>query len=207
MRVFVAIPCMEDMPVDFVMSLTNMQMIEQTTINYSVSSLVYDSRNRLAQMAIDAESDYVLWLDSDMVFDSTLLVRLMEDIQGKDIVSALYFMRKPPYKPLVYKTIRLSAFANEGVTVGYDDYPENETFEIDGCGFGAVLMRTQVLIDVLARERFLFSPLLGYGEDLSFCIRAKRTGYRMWCDSRLVIGHISKVVSTDKTFKAFREKR
>ena len=206
MKVFVAIPCMEDMPVDFVMSLTNMKMVGETSINYSVSSLVYDSRNRLAQMAIDSGSDYVLWLDSDMVFDPSLLERLMVDIEDKDFVSALYFMRKPPFKPLIFKTIRPSLIANEGVTVLYEDYPVDSTFEIDGCGFGAVLMRTQVLRDVQAKDRFLFSPLLGYGEDVSFCIRVKRAGYQMWCDSKLLIGHIGKMVTTDNTFKMYNKK-
>lgn len=207
MKVFIAIPAMESIPVDFANSLAQLKLMGETTINYSVGSLVYDSRNKLAQDAIDQNADYVLWLDSDMVFDPTLLERLMEDIQDKDFVSALYYLRKPPFKPVIYKTIRLGIFANEGVTVGYDDYPEDELFEIDGCGFGAVLLRTEMMKEILKRERFLFSPILGYGEDISFCIRAKRAGYQMWCDSKLKIGHVAKMIVTEKTFKAYNKKR
>lgn len=208
MKIFIAIPCMEDLPVDFVKSLTRLQTLGQTTINYSVGSLVYASRQFLAETAVKEGADYILWLDSDMTFDSDLLIDLMKDVQeGRDFVSGLYFRRKPPYTPVLYKKIRMGMFANEGITIEYDDYPENEIFEIDACGFGGVLMRTEMVKAIIEKEGHTFSPLLGYGEDISFCIRAKRLGYQLWCDSRIKMGHIAKTVANEETFKAYNARK
>lgn len=207
MKIFVAIPCMETLPVDFVISLERLKRIGNTTINYSVGSLVYASRDHLASQAIQENADYILWLDSDMVFDSTFLIDAMKHMdEGKDFVSGLYFRRKAPFTPVLYKTIRMGMFPGEGISVEYDDYPENSVFEIDACGFGGVLMKVDMLKDIIDKEHHAFAPILGYGEDISFCIRAKKNGYKLWCDSSLKMGHIAKLVADESTFKAFRKK-
>lgn len=207
MKIFIAIPCMEDLPVDFVRSLTRLQHIGQTSINYSVGSLVYASRQYLTECAVAEEADFILWLDSDMVFNSDLLIDLMKDIEsGKDFVSGLYFKRKPPYSPVLYKKIRIGMTSEETQIEDYDDYPEGEMFEIDACGFGAVLMKTEIAKAIIAKEGHTFSPILGYGEDISFCIRAKKLGYKLWCDPRIELGHIAKTVATKETFKAWKER-
>lgn len=197
---------MEDIPVDFARSLINLRKIGNTTINWSVGSLIYASRDHLASQAIMENSDYVLWLDSDMVFSSDLLVDLMKDIEsGKDFVSGLYFRRKAPYSPVLYKTIRMG-FVGESVSEEYLDYPENEMFEIDACGFGGVLMKTEMLKAVIDHDHNCFAPIIGYGEDISFCIRAKKLGYKLWCDSRVKMGHIAKTLANEETFKAYNTK-
>ena len=205
MKIFIAIPCMEDLPIDFVTSLTKMRMIGNYTINYSVGSLVYASRQYLAETAVAEGADYILWLDSDMVFSTDFLVDMMNTIkEGKDFVSALYFKRKPPFSPVLYKTIRMGITPEDGISEEYLDYPENQVFEIDACGFGGVLMKIQVVKDIIAREGHTFSPILGYGEDVSFCIRAKRAGYTLWCDSRIKMGHIMKTQATEEIYKRWK---
>lgn len=205
MKITIAIPCMEDIPVDFARSLMNLKKIGNTVVNWSVGSLIYASRDHLAQQAIAEKSDYVLWLDSDMVFNSDLLIDLMKDIdEGKDFVSGLYFRRKAPYSPVLYETIRMG-FPGEGVSKEFLEYPENQLFEIDACGFGGVLMKTKMLEDVIEAERNCFAPIIGYGEDISFCIRAKKLGYKLWCDSRVKMGHIAKTLANEETYKAYNK--
>lgn len=198
---------MENLPVDFVISLEKMRRIGDTTINYSVGSLVYASRDHLASQAIMTGSDYILWLDSDMVFDSSILVDLMRVIEtGKDFVSGLYFRRKAPYTPVMYKTIRMGIVPEDNISEEYEDYPENQVFEIDACGFGGVLMKTSMMKDIIDKEHQAFAPITGYGEDISYCIRAKKHGYKLWCDSRVKMGHIAKLLATEETYKVYRQK-
>lgn len=204
MKIFIAIPCMEDLPVDFVMSLTKLELVEETTINYSVGSLIYASRDFLAGCAIKAEADYILWLDSDMIFEPTLLKDLLRDIKGKDFVSGLYFRRKPPFTPVLYETIRLGLTADDAITKNYDNFPQNEVFEIDACGFGACLMKTEVAKKVFEQKGQMFSPINGYGEDISFCIRAKQVGYKLWCDPKPYLGHVAKTVVDKNIFMQLR---
>ena len=204
-KIFIAIPCMEDMPVDFVKSLTQLQKVGQTSINFSVGSLVYASRDYLAQTAIAEKADYILWLDSDMVFGSELLTDMMDylDQSGNDFVTAVCFRRKPPFNPVIYKKIRMG-FEGESETEGYDDYQTEQPFEIDACGMAAVLMTVEMAAKIIYHEKQLFAPIPGYGEDISFCIRAKKHGYKLWADPRLYVGHIARTVSDRAAFEAWR---
>ena len=56
-------------------------------------------------------------------------------------------------------------------------------------------------------QQALFAPIPGYGEDVSFCLRARKAGFRLWCDSRIKIGHIASTTVTEETFQAYRKKR
>lgn len=202
-KVFIAIPCMDEMPVDFVRSLVGLRSVGHVSVNFLAGALVYASRDELMKRAVMEEADYILWLDSDMVFKSDLLIDLMKHMdEGKDFVSGIYHKRKPPFNPVIYKTIRLGMTDDERVVEEYDDYPD-EPFQIDACGFGVVLHKIQIAKDMLENGG-AFQPLPGYGEDISFCIRAKRLGYDMWADPKIQAGHIAKTVSDRDTFEAWR---
>ena len=67
-------------------------------------------------------------------------------------------------------------------------------FRVAGCGFGAVLMKTQVLRDVMIGNRgrcFIPEPMLG--EDLAFCQRAAGAGHEIWCEPTARVGHIGSI--------------
>lgn len=95
MKTMVAIPCMDMMHTDFVISLTGIRSDGGLKMVYCASSLVYDARNSLARRAILEGYDRVLWLDSDMKFGPDLLLQLSADLdEGRDMVSGLYVSRK-----------------------------------------------------------------------------------------------------------------
>lgn len=205
MKILICIPCLEMLAVEFVKSLTSIRPVGDTAVSYSAGSLVYTSREKLAEEAIKAQADYVLWLDSDMVFTPDLLERLVKSIEGKDMVTALCFRRRPPYTPPIWSKLRLGATSEENQIEEYTDYP-SELFEVEGCGFAAVLMKTEVLASVFNREKMMFIPMVGYGEDVSFCIRARRAGYKIWCDPTIKVGHIGSITVTEETYKAWNKK-
>lgn len=148
---------------------------EDCDVQFAVDSLIYVGRNCLSAFALKNEVEYVLWLDSDMVFETDLLERLQNDIEtGKDIVTALYFNRRYPYNLVIYQ----KAGFEDGKIVceEYNDYPKDCLFTVNACGFGAVLMKTKVLCDIEKKYDNWFAPFIGFGEDFSFCIRAKECG-------------------------------
>lgn len=200
-RILVCIPCMDQIPTEFVRCLTALEPVGETNISFLAGSLVYASRDKLAQQALEGGYDYLLWLDSDMIFPSSLLRDLYADLQeaGRHFVSGLYFRRKAPYNPVLYKTVRMG-LPGEGVAEEYDDYPREQIFEIDACGFGAVLMRAELVRQVIAHDRTGFIPIPGYGEDISFCLRAKRLGFQLYCDSRIRAGHLGTAVVDEAFF-------
>lgn len=211
MKIMIAIPAQDMMHTGFAQSLLGLKVPEGASIRYGMimNSLVYDARNALAQQALAEDMDYILWLDSDMTFSNDLLLRLLED--DKDIVAGLFFRRRPPFNPCLYKTLRADRERPErNAHEQYNDYPRDELFEVEGCGMAAVLTKADVFRKITLNEigdgrkavAPPFVPLLGYGEDLSFCIRAREAGCEVWCDSRVKVGHMASVVIDEKAWEA-----
>lgn len=200
-KILIAVPCMDAVAAEFAESFALMIKQENCSVAFQKGSLIYDARNKLAVSAIKGNYDYVLWLDSDMTFPQDMLVRMLEHMKDKDIVSGLYFRRVPPFKPVLFKTIDPDA---EPSWTGYDDYPSHP-FELEGIGFGCVLMKTSVLCSLGLMQGGWFSPIGGFGEDLSFCIRARKAGYKIWCDPSLACGHVGHTVINESFYKTYRE--
>jgi len=205
MKTMIAIPCMDTVQTEFAQSLMRLKPVGEVYHSFLACSLIYKSRNDLADMAIKSGADYVLWLDSDMVFSSDLMIDLMKDMEGRDIVSGIYHMRRPPYKPVLWKTLRQGIIPQDNESEDWDDYPKDGIFEIDGCGFGCVMMRASILQTIVDRYHDLFAPLPGYGEDLSFCIRAKSCGFKIHADPKIQLGHKASIIITDQSFEAYRK--
>ena len=85
--------------------------------------------------------------------------------------------------------------------VSYKNYPKNGVFEIAGAGFGAVMMTTDLLERVTRGDRLPFSPIMGFSEDLSFCLRVREIGVKMWCDSRINPAHIGTALVDESTWE------
>ena len=187
MRTLIAIPCMDMVHTAFMASLLSMDKPGDTEVAISSSSLVYDARHMLGHKAVAEGWDRVLWLDSDMHFGPDLMQLLSADLdKGLDFVSALYFTRKTPVKPCVYSRVTPMTEDQAPEAVNCTEVPPG-LFEIEGCGFGACMMRTGLLRQA---GRLPFFPIYGMGEDLAFCYRLRSQGVKIWCDSRIRVDHI-----------------
>ena len=201
MKYLIAIPCMDMMHTNFVRSLVSMRLAGNCEIALAISSLIYDARNHLAEKAVKGGFDRVLWLDSDMTFDRDIMERLAARLdEGRDFVSALYIKRKEPIAPCIYSAGDMDKPVNDT----FDDYPQDAIFEIAACGFGGVMMTTELLQAVGSRFGFPFSPLPLAGEDLSFCYRARALKRKLYCDSSIKMGHIGTTEITEETFQRER---
>lgn len=202
MKTLIAIPCMDMVHTAFMSSLLMMNRVGDVSFSVSSSSLVYDARNNLSKQAVDGGFDRILWLDSDMKFDPDLFERLSADMdEGLDIVGGIYFSRKAPLVPVVYQ--KVGYYHNEeddSVTpaaLNYYEYPKDELFPCEGIGFGAVLVSVDLVKKVQDKHGLPFSPILGFGEDLSFCVRARDVGATIYCDSRIKVGHVGQYVFSE----------
>lgn len=209
MRTLIAIPAMDMIHTIFFKSCLSLDRVGEVGFGLTSSSLVYDARNSLAKRAIDENFDRVLWFDSDMEFAPDFMKRLSADLdEGFEMVSGLYFKRKAPVEPVIYKEV--GYFHKEEtkevtpVALTYEDYPQNDVFEVAGCGFGGVMMTVDLLKRVVAEFGQPFSPILGFGEDLSFCKRVSHIGVKMYCDSRAKLGHVGLGTITEETYFATR---
>jgi hypothetical protein len=202
MRVVVLSPVMYDYP-KFWRSLVNMipfsqfmglridemAMTERTVVDWA--------RNDLAEQAMEAKSPiddkpytHFLWLDCDEIFKVDLACQLAR--HDVDMVSALYYSRLAPHKPLVY----LNAHDPKDE---YKHYPLLEIpaalVQVDAFGFGACLMKREVLEKI---PQPWFTLDWRGGEDITFCTRAKQHGIKLYCDGAYSVAHIgmNKLVTT-----------
>lgn len=205
MKILIAIPAMDSVPTQFASSLAMLQRTGECSVAFQVGSLVYMARNDLAKAAIKSEADLVLWLDSDMVFAPTILTSMVKTLteNNLDMLTGIYFRRRPPYSPVLLDKLELH---EDGTFESHDleDVPEG-LFEVAGCGFGCVLMRTDVLMTVLAYEHNLFDPFLNIGEDLAFCIRARKHGFKIMCDPAMECGHVGNAIITGDVWEEYRK--
>ena len=206
MKTLIAVPCMDYLEADFAECLTNLILNPrnpcEVEVRYLKACLVYDARNQIAKHVIQhPEYDYILWLDSDMTFDSDLLIKLLEDMEGRLAVTGLCFGRRPPFKPCIYNKLEVKQDGNVVLPVAENwyDYPRDQIFEVEACGFACVLMKREVL-ETMSIYGVPFYPVGGMGEDLTFCWRANKLGIKFHCDSRLKIGHIMRM-QVDEYFR------
>lgn len=206
MKILIAVPCMDQVPVLFCHSLAQLQKTGECALMMKAGSLIYTSRNAIATEAIKMDADYVFWLDSDMVFKSDTLVRMLETLKANDldILSGLYFRRVPPYSPVLFDKIEM-----DGEECDYSEFQSipDGLFEVGACGFGCVLMKTDVFFDVQSKFGNMFAPIGNTGEDVAFCWRARQCGYKVFCDPSVICGHVGYSVVDEQFFKAFCEKK
>ena len=135
-KVLIAVPCMDMVSARFAQSLATLKKVGECAVMFIIGSLVYDSRNKLAEYAIKTEADYILWFDSDMVFTPDTLERMMkvmDEHEEIDILSGLYFRRSTPFSPVAFDKLELTDDKCD-----WEDMTEvpTELTEIAGCGFG-----------------------------------------------------------------------
>lgn len=188
MKLLIAIPTMDTVPVPFMQSLLGLvQRLDGEHIPYEVAiesgTLIYMARDRLASKAVNNGFTHVLWLDSDMVFSNAIV----EDLQfsGKSFVSGIAHGRRSPFLSCLFKSLDLSKLERWK----FEDYP-TDTFEVAGCGMACVLMEAKILNEVFLKFNTCFMPMLSYGEDLSFCKRAVSLGYHIYAEPAVRLGHV-----------------
>ena len=206
MKVFIAIPCMDTLSARFAQCLVNLVNNKHdfdVEVGFHIGSLVYDSRNKLAERAINSDCDYILWLDSDMTFMPDTLDIMVKELEDNnyEMLAGMYYRRRPPFTPTLFKELRIMPTGT--VAKEFDEIPE-EIFEVAGCGFGCVLMKRNVLWNVLCQHGYMFSPIDNVGEDLSFCWRARMCGHKIYCDPTIALGHEIKTIITKSNRGIFK---
>ena len=190
MKVMLAVPTVDYVHAEFMRSLVNLGMRlardgTEADVEIVSGTLVYIARNRLARKAIDNGYTHVLWMDSDMVFNDSVLDDLLWC--GKDMVCGAFVSRRPKYAPCVYSSID-----DPANMVKVDNFG-TEPFRVDGCGFAMVLTSADLLKKVWDKFDTCFRPTDKYGEDLAFCDRVKAVGGEIWCEPTVRPGHIAHI--------------
>lgn len=146
------------------------------------------ARERLAEWAIRCGAEFIFFIDDDMMAPIDLFERLVH--HDVDIVAPLAFMRLAPHKPVIFR-VDQGYDALQGkeyyIPKTVDNYPKDTLVECDGVGFGAALIKTEIL---QAIPKPWFMSTTGHGEDLLFCKKARQAGFRVFMDTSVKLGHL-----------------
>lgn len=183
-KLAVLIPCRDTLHSAHAMSLA--EMVKFNTMNeldthvfMDASTILLTQRERLATEAIKVGADYMLWLDSDIVFPATTAVRLLA--HNEPVVAANYVRRQFPCKGVAYETI--GDWENPLPFEVYDDL-----VEVEGIGMGCMLIKTSVF-EEMSKPWFEFqwTPASNdfLGEDMYLCQKMAAAGYSVKVDTQL----------------------
>ena len=210
-KILIAVPCHDMVHAEFNRCMMELERPEGWEIGYTqiVGTLIYTARTLIANKAVELGFDKVLWIDSDMTFKSDTLIRLANDMDEHDLdmVCGIYFTRKPPVLPGIHSHLHWRIKEDGWVDTDcrcFTDYPENSLFEVACCGFGCVMTSAKLLKDMNEKYGSPFYPLMGMGEDTTFCWRATQNGYHIYCDSSVKVGHLGLYEFNEETWRANR---
>jgi len=104
-KVSVCVPCRDTVHAAFAFDLAKMlqhcqAMNIEAVPHFSIGTLIVNQRDQLADMALQAGSSHVLWLDSDMMFPVDTVQRLLH--HQVPIVAGNYVTRQYPHKTVAY---------------------------------------------------------------------------------------------------------
>jgi choline kinase len=183
-KLSILVPTKDLVHSQFTYSLT--QLIKTTSesgidvyVFFDSSTILLNQREKLIEQAKEIKSDYVLWLDSDMVFPSTTALRLLN--HKKDIVGCNYMKRCIPQKPVAYTNVK-----------DWDSWvpmkPQEDLVKVEGVGMGCLLMKTNVF-KKLKKPYFEFiykeETKDWYGEDFNLLEKLRNNGYSVYIDTIL----------------------
>ena len=204
MKILIAVPCMDMIHTQFMLSVMAMDKPEGTQVTMHPGSLVYDSRNILSMNAIKQNYDYVMWIDSDMIVPQDTIPRMLKDMEElkTDFVTGLYVKRTYPTEPVLYSMLLEPSPNKDGILEKriktFDNYPKNDRFRVAGCGMGCAMTSINLLKRVWNNFGPAFTPLPWCGEDQAFCHRVKMIGGDIWCDSSISCGHVGSFIYSEK---------
>ena len=159
-----------------------------------IKSEQFRARNAIVETALRFGMDYLLFLDDDHVINwretpehsqYDFLEKLLN--HKKDIVGCLYYHRTGEYRPVLMKETgewQYTFLTDAEITGGLQ--------EVDVQGGGCMLINMQIFDKITPPyfEPEQKSEGKNLGTDIQLCRKAKQNGFRVWCDTSIVIGHL-----------------
>ena len=145
------------------------------------------------------EYDYQLWIDSDIVFNTNAFWALVQ--MDKDIAAGWYATEDGRTTSVAH-WLEEEDFAKNGGVMNHEMVDtignRKKPFTVDYTGFGWVLIKKGVFEHENMKYPW-FAPKMQVfesgevqdmcGEDVSFCLEAKKCGFEIWCHPQIRVGH------------------
>lgn len=162
-------------------------------------SLIDHARSRLATNFCTGDRDVLLWIDDDMVFDPHEAIRICQEALERQAIVGAVCSTKKPMGNLTAK------FGEEIAELGF--FKKGGIYPALTVGCGLTAVHRSVFEELIkkgvcppcndAKNDPLYPFYLSmidadnvwWGEDTSFCLRAKSIGVQTFVDTRARVGH------------------
>jgi hypothetical protein len=197
-QVTIGVPCYDDWKTGMAVSLIRALVTDfPYGLHLSVQRGTYiaEGREMCVKYALDAGSDFLVFVDTDITFPADAIRRLIE--LDKDIVGGNYHEKRLP----LTSTVKLPDFTGQHVFYQGDAVLPDQPFKAAAVATGFMAINLRRLTACMSAPYFALDPqgrpwrpghgsLDGPGEDIAFAIRAQQAGLEVWCHPGIKLGHL-----------------
>lgn len=177
------------------------------------------ARNKQATHFLEeTDAEWLLIVDSDMVFDPDVIVRLLEvaDPEKAPVVGGLCFgeTTKQDGRVVPFPTLYTYGENLVGQQVDFNAEPVERLVQVNGTGTG-FLMVHHTVFEAVADKFGDRAPLVWFeemvlegrlwSEDQMFCLRAQQAGFPIHVDMQTRIGHVKRHIVDIGSYLATRQ--
>lgn len=205
----IAIPCaqvIEPRTLQSMLSLVGYSTQHGVTVNYvgiTEREMIDDARNNLTETFLKGNTEWLFWMDSDMVFEPATLVKLFDTAEKTNakLVTGIYYQRKGVNYPCLWsrgEQTEHGDITGQGNKRGIENKycgtylvvskDKQLPFKAHAAGFGCVLAHRSVF-EMMDRPWFKFIKGV-CSEDFYFFVNAKDLGIDLWADPTIKLWHL-----------------
>lgn len=154
---------------------------------------VDQARNWVVDQFMASDCEWLLNVDTDIILPECVVQRLLA--RRQKLISALVYVNADPIFPQVYNKIADFGVGGAGQYMVNESWEPGDLVKADAVGAGCLLIHRDVFDKIPGKPPFRwfqheFEGTQMFGEDFTFCRRARSVGFQLYIDTAVKAGHI-----------------
>lgn len=154
---------------------------------------VDQARNWVVDQFMASDCEWFLSVDTDIILPELVIQRLLA--RRQKLIGALIYVAADPIFPQVYDKIADFGFGGAGQYMVNESWEPGSLVKADATGAGCLLIHRDVFDKITGEPAFRwfqheFEGTHMFGEDFTFCRRARSAGFQLYIDTAVKAGHI-----------------
>lgn len=215
-KIAIGCPTSDKVPAEFIYNLLGIMSYTRSHSDYELHYVyktgVRTDRNRniILEQAIERDIDYILWLDTDMLYPHDIIIKYME--KDFDVMGCLYFKRAGEFAPVAY--IKGDNPKKPYKPLDPRKLPKDTVIEVDALGYGGMMVNMKVYAQMGEDKWTKYSDNFHlpyetdepkFTHDILFCKTAQeKYGVQILLHTGVGPGHLAEIPITQKEWEAAR---
>lgn len=154
---------------------------------------VDQARNVVVDKFMSSDCEWFLNVDTDIILPEFVIQRLLA--RRQPLIGALIYVAADPIFPQVYNKIADFGFSGAGQYIVNESWEPGDLVKADATGAGCMLIHRDVFGKIPGNPPFRwfqheYEGTQMFGEDFTFCRRARTQGFQLYIDTAVKAGHI-----------------